>query len=77
MAAPVPLPLTWTLYVTVHCPSCEQDWHFIPAHERAFISEQFRRDAYCPNPACPQFPFVYTIELGLEGVQVKGMRRRG
>jgi hypothetical protein len=76
MPPPVPLPPTWTLYVTVHCPSCEQDWHFVPTVENAFISERFRRDGYCPNPACPQFGYIYTIEMGLDGMKVKGSREK-
>lgn len=69
MPAPVPLPLTWRVHVTVHCPSCGQDWNFIPEQ-----NGRYKRDSYCPNPACPQYGTLYTIDLGLDGVQVVGVR---
>ena len=66
MSAPAPLPLTWRIYVTVHCPSCGQDWNFYPEQ-----NGRLERDAYCPNPACPQYGHVYTLLLSLDGVEVK------
>jgi hypothetical protein len=69
MSVPVPLPLTWTLYTTVHCPSCGQDWHFFPEQNGRFV-----RDAYCSHTKCGQFGYVYTIELSLDGVQVKSVK---
>jgi hypothetical protein len=60
-----PLPLTWRILTTVHCPSCRQDWHFFPEQNGRFV-----RDAYCPNPDCIQYGHVYTLEMALDGVQI-------
>ena len=65
MSAPVPLPLTWRISTTVHCPSCGQDWRFFPEQNGRFI-----RDAYCPNPDCPQHGHVYTLEESLSCTQI-------
>ena len=68
MSAPVPLPLTWRILTTVHCPSCTSEWNFYPEQTGRLV-----RDAYCPNPACIQHGHVYTLELGLDGVQIVGV----
>jgi hypothetical protein len=65
MSAPVPLPLSWHILTTVHCPSCQQDWNFFPEQNGRFI-----RDAYCPNSKCPQHGIRYTIEMKIDGVRV-------
>jgi hypothetical protein len=65
MPAPVPLPLTWRILTTVHCPSCQKDWHFLPEENGKLI-----RDAYCPNRSCPQHGIRYTLEMTLECVHV-------
>ena len=67
---PVPLPLTWRMYVTVHCPSCGVDMHF-----RAKTGS-LEREVYCPDDACPQSRYVYTIVLSLDGCEVKAVRSR-
>ena len=65
MPAPVPLPLTWRILTTVHCPSCQQDWNFFPGENGRLM-----RDAYCPNTDCPQHGIRYTLDMKLDGVQV-------
>ena len=70
MPAPVPLPPPWTLYTTVHCPSCTFNFHFYPNQ-----GTSLERDIYCPNENCPQYGYVYTIELRLDGCQVKAARK--
>lgn len=65
MQAPAPLPLTWRILTTVHCPSCGKDWNFFPEQNGRFV-----RDAYCPNKECPQHVHVYTLEISLDGVQI-------
>lgn len=65
MSTVSPLPLTWRILTTVHCPSCQQDWNFIPEQNGRFV-----RDAYCPNIHCVQHGHVYTLDLGLDGVQI-------
>jgi hypothetical protein len=65
MPAPVPLPLTWRILTTVHCPSCSQDWNFFPEQNGRFV-----RDCYCPNKNCPQYGIRYTIEMSVDGVQI-------
>ena len=65
MSSLAPLPLTWRILTTVHCPSCEQDWNFFPEQNGRFV-----RDAYCPNSGCVQHGHVYTLEMSLDGVQI-------
>ena len=60
-----PLPLTWRILTTVHCPSCPSEWNFIPEQNGRLI-----RDAYCPNPDCIQHGHVYTLEMKLDSVQI-------
>ena len=77
MPAPVPLPLTWKLFVTVHCPSCPSEWHFVPTPEGGTPGRySLERDAYCPNAECPQFGYVYTIYLALDGCEIKTVRNK-
>lgn len=70
MAVPAPLPVTWRMYVTVHCPSCGDDWNFVPEQ-----NGRMERDAYCVNRACPQHGHLYTISLGLDGVEIKAVKK--
>jgi len=72
MPVPVPLPPTWTLYTTIRCPSCGSDLYFYSGQ-----GTSLERDAYCPNATCSQYGYVYTIELRLDGCQVKGVRKVG
>ena len=65
MSAPVPLPLTWRILTTVHCPSCSHNWTFYVEQNGRLV-----RDAFCPNPDCSQHGHVYTLELALNGVQI-------
>jgi hypothetical protein len=65
VSAQSPLPLTWRILTTVHCPSCPSEWHFFPEQNGRFV-----RDAYCPNSECIQHGHVYTLELSLDGVQI-------
>lgn len=65
MSVQAPLPLTWRILTTVHCPSCQKDWNFIPEQNGRFV-----RDAYCANPDCIQHGHVYTLEMSLDGVQI-------
>jgi hypothetical protein len=60
-----PLPVTWRILTTVHCPSCGKDWNFFPGQNGCLV-----RDAYCPNPDCIQHGHVYTLEMKLDGVQI-------
>jgi hypothetical protein len=60
-----PLPLTWRILTTVHCPSCSQEWNFFPEQNGRFV-----RDAYCPNPECVQHGHTYTVEMSLDCVQI-------
>jgi hypothetical protein len=66
-----PLPLTWKIYCTLHCPSCSSNWNFYPEQ-----NGRYRREAYCPNPECEQHGYVYTVELALDGCQIKAVRRK-
>ena len=65
MSAPVPLPLTWRILTTVHCPSCAHAWTFFSEQNGRTV-----RDAFCPNPECPQHKHLYTLELALDVVQI-------
>ena len=65
MSSIVPLPLTWRILTTVHCPSCGKDWHFFPEQ-----NGRFARDAYCPTSDRIQYGHVYTLEMSIGGVQI-------
>jgi len=66
MSAPVPLPLTWNLYTTVHCPSCDRDMHFAKASDEGGTE----RVMYCPNPECPQNKHTYLVRFESFAIQV-------
>jgi hypothetical protein len=65
MSVPVPLPISWHIYTTIHCPSCEHYWNFDPAE-----NGKFKRTAWCPNPNCVQHGHIYELEMNLTGVEV-------
>jgi hypothetical protein len=66
VSAPAPLPLTWRLYCTIHCPNCGKDFNF----EREADLGQMVRTMYCPTPECPQYGHVYRVEFDSFAVQV-------
>lgn len=68
--APVPLPLTWHLYTTVHCPSCGGELNFFVKDEPP-SNERYMR---CPDLNCPQSRYRYLVSFDVFAVQVREVR---
>jgi hypothetical protein len=59
MPAPVPLPLTWHIYTTLHCPSCGEDWNVA----KSYPDGTEEREWFCPNQDCEQYGHLYLVRM--------------